>query len=43
MLDLIKRLIKDKIYVFKDGRNVGFFKTEEADESILYDRMSRGN
>lgn len=29
----------DSVYVFKDGRNVGFFKKEEADESILYDKM----
>ncbi len=29
----------DSIFIFKDGRNAGFFKTEDADESILYDKM----
>jgi len=29
----------DSIYVLKDGANVGFFKKEEADEGILYDKM----
>jgi ribose transport system ATP-binding protein len=31
--------ISDKIYVFKDGKNVGLVDKQDADESILYEKM----
>jgi len=31
--------ISDRIYIFKDARNVGLVNKEEADESLLYEKM----
>lgn len=31
--------ISDRIYVFKDGRNVGTIESKEAEESLLYEKM----
>lgn len=31
--------ISDRIYIFKDGKNVGLVNKEEADEGILYEKM----
>lgn len=31
--------ISDRIFVFKDGQEVGSFEAEDANESILYERM----
>ncbi len=31
--------ISDRIYIFKDGKQVGLMKTEEANETILYEKM----
>lgn len=31
--------ISDRIYIFKDGKNVGLVSKKEADEALLYERM----
>lgn len=31
--------ISDRIYIFKDGKNVGLVNKKEADEALLYERM----